>query len=357
MAFISHRRKILTDKKCKNAPLPSNQKISIVIITHNRKQKLSRLVGSLVCQDLASVNEIIIVNDCSSDGTSEMLKQTYGDHQKVKIFTNSTNMMASASRNRGADAATGDFIIFLDDDVVVKNTFINDFINEINIKGSEATILSPIMFEFKFSEITWFKGMRLNMWTTHGTFIEQGKPKDQLDKSIDWLPSDALVTAFGLRKADYIEIGGFDEENFPFQFEEMDFFVRARYLGYRLQVSTAIELFHDHEVGSFLNNPWRSYYTAKNRLLICKLWSTSRLQYWVAMFFAFVHLAAYVLLKFTRYKQRRMDCFRALYDGTLDGLKTVGGVVPYRSRQGYRTCLFLQSSVEHQFKQKLSPAR
>jgi len=93
-------------------------------------------------------------------------------------------------------------------------------------------------------------------------------------------------------------------------------------------------IYHDHEQGAFLNHPWRLELTAKNKLLTCKLWSSSLLQEYVSLAFSTATLLAYFGLKLLVYRKERMACMKALVRGMRDGFKGLKSITPYR--QVYR---------------------
>ncbi len=84
---------------------------SVVITTYNRLNLLKRAIDSALQQTLPC--EVIIVDDCSSDGTEEYI-QSLGN--QVIYHRNPRNMGHSASVNAGVDIASGDWIKLLDDD-------------------------------------------------------------------------------------------------------------------------------------------------------------------------------------------------------------------------------------------------
>ena len=88
--------------------------ITAVIPTFNRRLYLERSVGSVLSQSCAP-DEIIIVDDGSTDGTSEWLASEYGSAVKV---IRQENAGVSAARRRGITEAKGEWIAFLDSDDV-----------------------------------------------------------------------------------------------------------------------------------------------------------------------------------------------------------------------------------------------
>lgn len=89
--------------------------ISFVIPTRNRKQWIAECVGSLMSQTVKEI-EVIIVDDCSDDGTYEFLKEWLSEFKNVIIHRNETRMGGGESRNVGARLATAPIIAICDDD-------------------------------------------------------------------------------------------------------------------------------------------------------------------------------------------------------------------------------------------------
>ena len=87
--------------------------VSVVIPTCNRAGLLKRAVNSVVGQTYARL-EIIVVDDASTDNTREIVRGFKDD--RIRYLRHDENRGGSAARNTGVDAATGQYIAFLDDD-------------------------------------------------------------------------------------------------------------------------------------------------------------------------------------------------------------------------------------------------
>jgi glycosyltransferase involved in cell wall biosynthesis len=86
---------------------------SIVIPTYNRAAFIKQAIDS-VCGQTFQDWELIVVDDASTDHTSDLLN-SYSD-DRIVVLRNAVNMERSASRNKGIEAAKGTYICFLDSD-------------------------------------------------------------------------------------------------------------------------------------------------------------------------------------------------------------------------------------------------
>ena len=88
-------------------------KVTVVIVTYNRAGLLPRAVLSVLAQTYTDY-EVIIVDDCSSDNTQDVIAAF--DDPRIRSFKHERNRGQSAARNTGIFNAKGEYIAFLDDD-------------------------------------------------------------------------------------------------------------------------------------------------------------------------------------------------------------------------------------------------
>ncbi|MBN1136112.1 MAG: glycosyltransferase [Anaerolineae bacterium] len=86
--------------------------VSIIIPTFNRAGLVQEAIDSVLCQDLASV-EVVVVDDGSTDGTGEALRARYGERIH---YCYQSNRGRSAARNLGIQVSSGHYLLFLDSD-------------------------------------------------------------------------------------------------------------------------------------------------------------------------------------------------------------------------------------------------
>jgi teichuronic acid biosynthesis glycosyltransferase TuaG len=93
---------------------------SIITPMYNCNDYIVETITSVLNQSYQNW-ELILVDDCSTDGTFENVKLRYEDHLQVKIIQNSVNSGAGYTRNNGLKNATGRYIAFLDSDDIWSN--------------------------------------------------------------------------------------------------------------------------------------------------------------------------------------------------------------------------------------------
>lgn len=97
--------------------------ISFIIPVYNGRDTIIPCVESIRKQMQGSDYEIIIVDDCSTDDTREIISEYAKSCQQVKLFCQTRNCRQGAARNRGLKEAKGDYITYIDADDLVLDGF------------------------------------------------------------------------------------------------------------------------------------------------------------------------------------------------------------------------------------------
>jgi glycosyltransferase involved in cell wall biosynthesis len=177
-------------------------KISAVIPTYNRQAHVLRAIESILAQTVP-VEEIIVVDDGSTDGTSEAITARYGSQVKV---LRQKNAGVSAARNRGFREAGCEWIAFLDSDDLWLPAKIERQVEAVTVLGPEYGVC--------FSNCL-FEGHPAGL----GSVFEEAEfedkrpfgPFDQPTKYLLGPPSPFRMQSLMLRRSLLEDIGGFDE--------------------------------------------------------------------------------------------------------------------------------------------------
>jgi glycosyltransferase involved in cell wall biosynthesis len=86
--------------------------LSLIIAAFNSGPKIAATLDSVLRQT-EPPDEIIVVDDCSTDGTPDRIEAAY---RQIRVVRTERNVFTAAARNRGAEAANGRTLMFLDHD-------------------------------------------------------------------------------------------------------------------------------------------------------------------------------------------------------------------------------------------------
>lgn len=100
-------------------------KISIIVPVYNTGTYIKKCLDSLINQTLKDI-EIIVINDHSTDNSSDILKEY---ENKIILINNKVNYGIGKTRNIGIEKATGEFITFIDSDDYIDTTMMEKCYN------------------------------------------------------------------------------------------------------------------------------------------------------------------------------------------------------------------------------------
>jgi hypothetical protein len=219
--------------------------MSVVVVTANRREELLATLRSLEEQDAPF--ELVVVDNGSSDGSVASVRQTWPDSV---ILALSENSGAAAGRNRGIAAASGDVLVFLDDDA--------------SFEAPDA--LSRIRARFEGDP-------SLGVVTSYARFFPSGEPDRaaiprRTKRVVD---SDCAVSYFcGVgfaTRRDMFAITGTFPEDFVYYCEELGLAWRAIEAGYRIVWAPDLVVLHRHSVLARPRGRW-VYSNMRNRVRV-----------------------------------------------------------------------------------------
>jgi glycosyltransferase involved in cell wall biosynthesis len=175
--------------------------LSVVIPTYNRSDRIRRVLDALLVQDFPrSAYEIIVVSDGSTDGTNAYLTNLSYPIALQPVFQ--PNLGPAAARNVGISRAKGQFIVFIDDDVVPAHTLLSEHMRSHAEAGRDVAVIGPLVTPKECALAPWVN------W-------EQEMLLKQYEAMIrgDWLPSarQFYTGNASVRRDFLLAVGGFDE--------------------------------------------------------------------------------------------------------------------------------------------------
>jgi GT2 family glycosyltransferase len=174
---------------------------SVVIPTYNRVGRLRHVITALERQTYPSdAYEVIIVSDGSIDGTVAYL-ETLRPMMRLRWFQQA-NRGPAAARNAGIQRAGGEFIVFIDDDVVPEPQLLAEHARSHHEASQDAVVLGPMLTPAGFAMAPWVRWEQEMLMKGYRALLRG-----------DW-PVTARQFYSGnasLRRSHLLAAGGFDE--------------------------------------------------------------------------------------------------------------------------------------------------
>jgi len=190
----------------------AEKKLSVQICSFNRKHLLSNSVASLFDQTCAKEDyEIIVVDDGSSDGTAEMVKNLKSPVDLIFIRQEKEGL--AAGRNKGILKARGEIILFIDDDVLADPHLIEEHLR--------------FHKEHPNSVV---KG-----WVNHVT--EFRRPEKPVWTMKDFSSAFFWTSNVSVKKADLMKAGLFDETFKEYGWEDLELGLRLKRLSLQSRIN------------------------------------------------------------------------------------------------------------------------
>jgi GT2 family glycosyltransferase len=215
---------IPTAEHTTNVQLP---KVSIIILSYNNILFSRLCLKSIYCNTTYPNFEIIFVDNASSDETPAWLKSCAKTHANLKVFLNSENRGFSGGNNQGAQEATGEFLIFLNNDTIVTKGWIEKMLAHMQ-SDSAIGLVGPV---------TNSTGNEARICVSYKTPAEMEVFAANLSREKAGISFDIRMLAFFcvmIRKDLYEALGGLDERFGVGMFEDDDIAIRVHAAGFRV---------------------------------------------------------------------------------------------------------------------------
>src|SRR5688500_2523416 len=211
--------------------------VSVIIPTYNGAKKIAGIIQALQKQTY-SPSDVIVVIDRSTDNTGAVLNSLQHGLKSLKC-NEPENKGRAAVRNSGAKQATGELLIFFDDDMLPLPACVEGHVaHHTKHPGSILTggLSEPI--NKTSSYILKYKAYLSNKWT--------GELQQSSSGSLN--KNSLFITAanFSIAKKTFNELGGFDEK--LRDAEDMDFAIRAHKADIPLYFDQKVFAWHDDTI-------------------------------------------------------------------------------------------------------------
>lgn len=237
--------------------------ISICIVNYNGLTYLKACFDSIVKSNYPlNKLEVIMVDNASKDGSIDFVKKEY---PWVKVIALDDNYGFSKANNFGGKRAIGKYIVFLNNDTVVSAEWLNGLVevmehdSAVGIAGSKLLLMdTPDKLNSAGAAIT-FNGVGYDIGYMDNDSSKYNVPGEH---------GCVCAAAMMVRKDQFLEAGGFDEDHFMY-FEDVDLCWRYWLYGKKVVYVPSSVVYHKFggTTGSYRHNPPRVFYGTRNALV------------------------------------------------------------------------------------------
>jgi GT2 family glycosyltransferase/glycosyltransferase involved in cell wall biosynthesis len=217
-------------------PVHQEVDISIIIPVFNQFRFTQACLASLQEHQGVERFEVIVVDDGSNDATAEAVPRMRG----VVYLRNETNSGFIAACNRGATKARGKYLVFLNNDTLVRHGWLTALVNTFAEESQAGIVGSKLIYpDGRLQEaggIIWRDGSAWN----YGKSDDRNKPEYNYLREVDYCSAAALMVPKSL----FEKVGGFDEKYAPAYYEDTDLSFKVQKSGYKVLYQPFSEVIH-----------------------------------------------------------------------------------------------------------------
>jgi hypothetical protein len=227
-------------------------RLSIIIVSYNTKDVTDNCIASIYSAAWRDSFEVIVVDNSSTDGSVEMIREKY---PQVRIIANSDNKLFAIANNQGAKIANGDYLLLLNSDTLVYDDNLQRMIDYYDSLPKDVICIGPKILNhdktiqsygwpnsgYRERIVLCFKLNRIipEFVMTNLIRLKGVAYSSSYSREVGWVAGACMM----IPKSLYDKVGGLNE-NIIFYGEEPEFGHRTSKLGYRTIYYADSEIIH-----------------------------------------------------------------------------------------------------------------
>jgi GT2 family glycosyltransferase len=231
-------------------------RVSVIVLNYNGLQWLDGCLGALAAQQGAPPFEVIVADNGSTDGSVAWLAR---HHPAARVLRNGVNLGFAAGNNAGAAQATGQWLVFLNNDPVPEPGWLAALCRPLSERADLALATSRIVFMDAPSMVD----SAGDGYLRAGGAFKRGHRGEVADFLESREVFGACGAAFIVRREAFHEAGGFDERFFMV-YEDVDLSYRLRLAGHRCWYAADAIVRHVGSGTLGRSSPTAVYYGQRN---------------------------------------------------------------------------------------------
>lgn len=245
--------------------------VSIIMLTFNQRDLTRQCIESLE-RYTPLPHELIIVDNGSTDGTCDYLNALAAEKKHVRVIFNDHNAGFSKANNQGAKYATGEYVLLLNNDVILTEGWLERLIA---CAESDATIgvVGPVTNKAVGQQVVQI------VLPVENDPIQKFACMQLMKAAGNWFETHRIIGFCMLIKKAVVERTGLLDERFgPGGFEDYDFCLRVKQAGYRIMIAEDVFIYHIGGLGYTQNNLDYDKLRAQNVQIFIDKWCRRALE-------------------------------------------------------------------------------
>lgn len=219
---------------------------------------------------------------------AEAAKLNQVHENNTRVHFSQINRGFAGGNNWALQFASGDYILFLNNDTEVKPDFLNHMMNALRSTPGTGAV-SPKILRYDAPDIIEYAGFQpMNFYTgqVHSVGYFQ---QDRAQYNVAGYTNSAHGCAMLIRLKEFNEAGRFCEDYFLY-YEEWDFCTRIRKRGLKIWYEPSAIVYHKGSQSIGADNPLKTYYLTRNRILFIRRFAAPHQRILFTLFLLFISI-------------------------------------------------------------------
>ena len=287
-------------------------KLAIIILNWKQYELTIKCLSSVYKSKFKDFEIVLVDNESNTEKLKNLLK----NFKKIKVFQNDENLGFGAANNIAINYAIQnnfEYLMLLNNDTEVDENFILPLLNIINNDNLIGAV-QPLIMNYNNKNSIWSAGGYVNKFFGYTSTNKNSNGNLKLD----WITGCCM-----LLKTDLIKKVGLIDENFFAYYEDVDWSLRIKDLGYSLKLVNTSLVYHygskssENSSSEGSLSPKVHYLNFKNHLYLLRK-HNKKFNFLGLILYQFIKLFFYSIYFILRF---RFNKLKIIYKGIIDGLK------------------------------------
>jgi len=245
-------------------PGVTQPKVSIIIPIYNKSDYTYACLQSIFENQPQVKFEIIVMDDCSTDDTYDLLSSIGG----IVTLRNESNQGFLKTCNRGAQAARGEYLLFLNNDTLVHRDWLDELYSVLSTRMDIGLVGSQLIYANGLLQESGCLLCQDGSSIPLGRLEEPSTPTYSYFREVDFCSGASIL----VRRTDFEAVGGLDSSYAPAYYEDPDLALKLRAIGKKTYVQPLSKVTHFENVsyGEIVYGEL----TNRNRKIFLDKWSS-----------------------------------------------------------------------------------